>query len=138
MSHTSLQFGLPFASNRTAQKSLLVRGGIFFGLVSLADLVLTIHLVTHPSECYYESNPIASWILYTWGICGLGLYKIGLVTFFFSIVSIIALMRKDVAYRVISSASIITSCVVLYSLLLYLGTAQENELIAAVEYPGWK
>ncbi len=132
MSHTSLPFVLPRDANRPVGNNLLLRAGTFFVLGSLADLGLTIYMIRHPSDCFYESNPIAAWVLYTWGIRGLSLYKLGLVAFFCCIASVIASVRRDIARRLISSANVIVSCVIIYSLSLFYGTISSVELMASI------
>ena len=131
MSHTSLQFGLPYEPDRTASKRLLLRASTFFVLASLADLALTIYLIRHPSSSFYESNPIASWVLFTWGISGMTIYKLSLVSLVCLIAYIIAFERRDIAQKLMSSASLIVSCVVLYSLVLFIGNAATGQLVAS-------
>ncbi len=132
MSQTSLQFGSPGEEVRPAEKGLLLRVSTYFVLGSLADLGLTIYLVRHPSFSFYESNPIASWILYSWGILGMAVYKLSLVSLVCLIAYVISSQRRDIAQRLMSSACILVCCVVAYSVMLYIGNAATGQLVASI------
>src|SRR5262249_61189290 len=55
---------------------------VLFGLLSIADLVLTLYLPHQGNGRVYESNPLAGWWLARLGSFGLALYKVLCVLLF--------------------------------------------------------
>ena len=135
MSHRFTKVGMPHDVSRPAMVSSvpLLRMMLLFVLASLADLGFTIHMIQLPAGSFYESNPIAAWVLFTWGIEGMTAYKLGLVFLVCLIACAIAMQRRDVAQRLLSSAAIIVSSVLFYSLVLYVGASGQEDLIAHLE-----
>jgi len=132
MSHVLLNLGIRSQTTRSVSRKpfLLSQETVFFVLASLLDLGMTIYLITHPGSIFYESNPIASWVLMNWGIRGMAVFKLSLVSFVCLIGCIIAAQRHDVAVKMMATATAIVSCVVTYSALLYIGFSGPAQLIA--------
>ena len=61
-------------------RSLLPWESLILIIVSIGDLLMTYTLLWWSGR-FYESNPIADWVLNRWDITGLTLFKFGLVAF---------------------------------------------------------
>ena len=90
----------------------------WFILVSAFDFWLTYYLLT--TGGFGESNPIARFFIYGWGIKGMLYFKFAMVTFIVLIAQVIATQKPDTARRILSFATIAVAAVVIYSLTLLL------------------
>lgn len=97
---------------------LLEQETVFFVFANLMDLGMTVYLLSHPSAPFYESNPIARSILVEWGVLGLAFFKFSLVVFVCSIAHYIACHKIRSARRLMTAATTIVTCVVIYSAFL--------------------
>jgi hypothetical protein len=89
-----------------------------FVLLSVTDLFLTWVLVNSTDGIVYESNPVASFWLATFGWLGLTAYKMGLMVFVSALVLVISRYRPRVGGRILLFACSALTCVVLYSCFL--------------------
>lgn len=89
-----------------------------FSLLSLADLGLTLHLLSQGGGRVYESNPIAGAWLEAFGWAGLAAFKILMVFLVAGACVVIARYRPVVAGRVLQLACLATGSVVVYSFFL--------------------
>ena len=89
---------------------------VLFLIASVLDLCLTFVLLTHPEIEFVESNPLARYFLYGWGIEGMIVFKFLLVGFITAMCHFIARTRLDVARRVLRFGVVAVSAVVVYSL----------------------
>ena len=101
----------------------------YFIAASLADLFLTIILIN--SGHFFESNPVADYFLVRWGIAGMAVFKIVLMTIVCTISLVIARSQQQLARRLLTFSACVVFAVVTYSLTLYLSN---GGLIAAGEY----
>jgi hypothetical protein len=104
---------------RPLPRRAFTRGGllILFGLLSLADLVLTCWLLGQPSGQFYEANPVARWWL-RFGPAGLAGYKATMVLLVAGLSTLIARQRPRAAGGVLAFGCSSTAAVVVYSVLL--------------------
>src|SRR5690606_25428282 len=66
-----------------------------------------------------ESNPVAAYFIHRWGLIkGMLGFKLGLVILICIVTQAIAFKNEQTARRVLNLGSILTGCVVIYSLLL--------------------
>jgi hypothetical protein len=105
--------------DRLARHSLpLEHETALFVLASALDVVMTYYLLNHPEIQFVESNPIARYFIYSWGIKGMVGFKFTLVAFVSIICQIIARTKPDVARRVLQFSTAVVGGVVIYSVLL--------------------
>jgi hypothetical protein len=90
---------------------------VLFGLLSVADLLLTCWLLRKPGDQFYEANPVARQSLRL-GLPGLAAYKAGVVLLVAGLTAVIARQRPQAAGRVLAFGCSITAAVVVYSVLL--------------------
>lgn len=107
---------------------------LLFGLLSLADLILTMHLLQRPGGQVYESNPIANAWITSFGLVGLALYKSLMVVTVAGLCLVISRYRPAAAGRILRLGCVATGTVVLYSCLLsgLFGTRGLSMRLAAV------
>jgi hypothetical protein len=91
---------------------------MLFVCLSLTDLVLTWHLLSHGDGQVYEGNPLARWWLAHYGWLGLTLFKLSLALFVVGLTLVIARQRPRAAGKVLVLSCVILATVVLYSGLL--------------------
>src|SRR5215831_6550499 len=119
----------PFVSgepSRPADAAAGVPGGLLahpvrlllFGLLSLADLFLTLRLLAH-SGAVYESNPLARWWLARHGWLGLACFKAATVLVVVGLAGAITRRRPRAGGRVLGFACAALALVVCYSSVLY-------------------
>ena len=89
---------------------------VLFLVASILDFCLTFVLLTHPQIEFLESNPLARYLLYGWGVQGMIVFKFLLVAFITLTCHYIARTRLDVARRVLRFGVLAVSAVVVYSL----------------------
>jgi hypothetical protein len=95
-----------------------VRKLILFVGLSVADLGLTWHLLSHADGQVYEGNPLARWWLARYGWQGLTCFKLALAVLVVGLTLVIARQRPRAAARVLVFSCAILAAVVLYSGLL--------------------
>lgn len=88
---------------------------LVYGTLSLADLLLTVHLVDGHSGRVYESNPIASACMAAHGKAGLVVYKAAAVLVTGVMIGVICTHRPRLGGRVLVFACSAVGVVVLYS-----------------------
>ena len=93
---------------------------LVYGTLSLADLLLTIHLMDGQSGCVYESNPIAKACMATHGTAGLVVYKASAVLVAGAMIGVICVHRPRLGGRLLVFACSAVGVVVLYSGVLAL------------------
>ena len=91
----------------------------WFILVSLLDVLMTWFLLSQGGR-FYESNPVARWFIYGWGVKGMVYFKFGMVAFICVITQIIALKRPETAKGILYLGTTVVAGVVIYSLTLAL------------------
>jgi hypothetical protein len=91
---------------------------LVFGILSVLDLLLTWRLVQASGGQIYESNPVASAWLSTYGWQGLIVFKACMVMLIGLVVILISLHRPDYGGRILIFACSVTAAVVLYSFYL--------------------
>jgi hypothetical protein len=91
---------------------------LVFGILSVLDLLLTWRLVQASGGQIYESNPVASAWLSTYGWQGLIVFKASMVMLIGLVVLLISLHRPDYGGRILVFACSVTAAVVLYSFYL--------------------
>lgn len=97
----------------------LERESLAFIVASGLDLVMTYLLLRYDNGddhiWFDESNPIARYFLYSWGVKGLIYFKILTVTGVVLICQIIASRRLEVARRLLQFAALAAAFVSIYS-----------------------
>lgn len=88
-----------------------------FILVNVLDIVMTWFLLRQ-QDGFYESNPLARYILDSWGPKGMVYFKLGVVALVCIIVQIVNQRRPDRARLILTLGTLIVGCVVIYSLVL--------------------
>src|SRR4051794_8336733 len=94
------------------------RKQLLFVLLSLADLSLTWWLVDRSGGQVYESNPLASWWLRSYGWFGLAGFKVGEVFLVLGLAVVIAHSRVRAGARILEFACTTLGFLVLYSVSL--------------------
>jgi len=89
-----------------------------FILVNVLDFFMTYILLT--TGAFRESNAVAAYFWNHWGPRGMLYFKLGLVLFVCLISQLIALKSHAKARFVLNLGTIVVSCVVVYSLMIYL------------------
>ncbi|QDU79603.1 hypothetical protein Pla110_13140 [Polystyrenella longa] len=105
----------------------LQRESVTFIIINLCDILMTwfllagrpMHSDHHTGNSFYESNPLAGYILNHWGIEGMVYFKSAMVGFVILVTQIIAQSKLPVARWILNFGSIIVLCVVCYSFWLY-------------------
>jgi hypothetical protein len=88
-----------------------------FILVNVLDIVMT-WILLNRGDHFYESNPLARYILDSWGQKGMIYFKLGAVAMVCIIVQIVNQRRPDRARMILTLGTLIVGCVVIYSLVL--------------------
>lgn len=109
---------------------LLLRPGLplipvtfVYVVANALDVLMTWILLTHDRVTFIESNPVARYFLYGWGLTGMLYFKILIVCVVILICQVIARSRMHVARRLLYFATATVSLVVLYSVgLLFVHT----------------
>jgi hypothetical protein len=96
-----------------------------FTTLSVFDLGLTWLLLEWGNGSAYESNPVASWWLASFGWPGLAGFKLGIVLLVAGLIQVVSQRRPAAAGRVMEFACFALLAVVLYSGLLVPGVAAE-------------
>lgn len=91
----------------------------YFILASALDLMLTWLMLSYEGHTrFVESNVVAQYFLYSWGLRGLAGFKFGTVAFVAVLCQVIARKRLEIARRLLVFATIAATAVVLYSAVL--------------------
>lgn len=89
-----------------------------FILVNVLDFFMTYWLLM--SGGFRESNPVAAYFLHSWGpVKGMLLYKLSLVTTVCLIAQIVATQRLETARWLLRFGTLVTACVVIYGVTLF-------------------
>ena len=89
-----------------------------FVIVNVMDVIMT-HLLLR-TGAFYESNPLANYILNGWGMLGMTAFKLALVAMVLLIVNIVAIWQVNTSRNVLNFGSLIVGGVVAYSTYLML------------------
>ena len=87
-----------------------------FVVINLMDVVMTFLLLNHGS--FYESNPIADFVLQRWGIVGMTLFKLSVVGVVLAIANLVAIWRLETSRNLLRFGSLLVGSVVAYSVFL--------------------
>jgi len=88
-------------------------------VASALDVVMTYKLLTRGDGGFTESNPIAQYFLYRWGMTGMAYFKAAMTTLVCVITQIVARKNELLAKRVLELATLIVVAVVIYSVSLH-------------------
>jgi len=91
---------------------------LLFMFVSALDVILTYYLLCHPEVHFIETNPLARYFIYGWGLKGMVLFKSVLVGSVILMCQVIARERMDLARGVLNFGTGIVTLVVVYSVSL--------------------
>jgi hypothetical protein len=89
-----------------------------FVLVSVLDVFMTYILLRQPGDRFVESNPIARYFIYGWGVKGMVYFKLSLVALVCVISQVVVRRRPLVAKWLLNGATLVVAGVVIYSLML--------------------
>src|SRR5262245_20197181 len=95
-----------------------------FVLLSVADLILTLHLLQQSNGRVYESNPLAGWWLARLGSLGLALHKVLCVFLFGALVVTIFRLNPRKGGQVLAFGCVAVALVVCYSSCLIASTGK--------------
>ncbi|MAT16340.1 MAG: hypothetical protein CMJ46_13845 [Planctomyces sp.] len=104
----------------------LQRETITFMVINLGDIIMTwfllssraFHAESGSHTSFYESNPVAGYILNHWGIRGMIFFKAAMVGGVILITQYVAQSRLPLARRILNFGSVVVLCVVFYSVWL--------------------
>lgn len=91
-----------------------------FVLVSTLDVFMTYVLLRQPGGRFVESNPIARYFIYGWGVKGMVGFKLASTALVCVISQIVYQRRPLVAKWLLNGATLVVAGVVIYSLTLLL------------------
>ena len=91
-----------------------------FVLVSTLDVFMTYVLLRQPGGQFVESNPIARYFIYGWGVKGMVGFKLSMTALVCVISQIVVRRRPLVAKWLLNGATLVVAGVVIYSLTLLL------------------
>lgn len=101
---------------------MIERDTLCYVAASALDVVMTWLLLTYDGGSdqvgFIESNPVARYFLYGWGIAGLVYFKVATVGLVILVCHVIARKRIDVAHRIMQFATLVVTLVVVYSICL--------------------
>lgn len=93
-----------------------------FIFVSALDIFATYILLRIGG--FTESNPVAAFFLFRWGVKGLVYFKLTMVACVCIIAHVISLQRPQTALRLLQFATLVVGGVVLYSVYLFVKCSQ--------------
>ncbi len=93
-----------------------------FIFVSALDIFATYILLRIGG--FTESNPVAAFFLFRWGVKGLVYFKLGMVAFVCIIAHVISLQQPQTALRLLQFATFVVGGVVVYSVYLFVKCSQ--------------
>jgi hypothetical protein len=91
---------------------------ILFGVLSVADFLLTWGLIEGGGGQVYETNPIADWWLQSYGWSGLAFFKFLIVGVFTASAVLICLHRPRAGRHLVTFGCVAVAVVVIYSCVL--------------------
>ncbi len=91
-----------------------------FVMVSTLDVFMTYVLLRQPGGQFVESNPIARFFIYGWGVKGMVWFKLAMTALVCVLSQIVARPRPLVAKWLLNGATVVVAGVVIYSLALLL------------------
>ena len=89
-----------------------------FVLVSMLDVFMTYVLLCQPGGRFVESNPVAGYFIYGWGVKGMVGFKLSMTALVCVISQIVFQRRPLVAKWLLNGATLVVAGVVIYSLML--------------------
>lgn len=102
----------------------LERETCLFILVSALDVFMTHRLLSAAAGSagsrFYESNPVANYVMKLWGFPGMVYFKFAMVALVCILAQLIARKKLELARRVLQISTVLVACVVIYSLYLFL------------------
>jgi hypothetical protein len=112
------KFSLLDSNRHISFRGLLEFEKTIFVLVNLMDVVMTYLLLNTGS--FYESNPIANFILDGWGMAGMTAFKLVTIGIVLAIANIVAVWRVETSRKLLYFGTAIVGTVVAYSSYLLL------------------
>lgn len=91
-----------------------------FVMASTLDVFMTYILLRQPGGQFVESNPIARYFIYGWGVKGMVGFKLAMTALVCIIAQIVHHRRPLVAKWLLNGATLVVAAVVIYSLTLML------------------
>ncbi|MGB4737889.1 MAG: DUF5658 family protein [Fuerstiella sp.] len=110
--------------NRRRKSSLLFETELsWFILVGALDVFMTYLILRYSAEgrttnTLIEGNPIARWVLHTWGIRGMVIFKFTMIAVVAVIAEVVGHYRPLVGQGLLKLGTLVVGFVVVYSLLL--------------------
>lgn len=98
-----------------------------FILASAMDFAVTFLMLNHEQVQFIESNPIAAFFLNHWGVKGLFLFKLAVVTLIVVICQFVARHKVQLARGVLIVGTAVVTAVVIYSVYLHQSATQAVE-----------
>jgi hypothetical protein len=103
----------------------LQRESALFLIVSVLDVMMTYMMLYDMPESegramFYESNPVAGYILKGWGLRGIVIFKFSMVAVVEVIAQVVALRKLELGRRLLEFGTVVVALVVLYSMYLLL------------------
>jgi hypothetical protein len=84
-----------------------------FVAVNVMDVVMTYRLLNTGS--FYECNPIANFVIGSWGMTGMTMFKLMVIASVLAIVNLVAVWRPETSRRLLYFGTAIVGSVVAYS-----------------------
>lgn len=103
-------------TNFASWRGLLEFEKTLFVLVNLMDIVMTHTLLS--TGAFYESNPIAQWIINGWGTVGMTAFKLIVVAGVLLIANLVAISRVKTSRNLLNFGTFMVGAVVTYSVYL--------------------
>lgn len=91
---------------------------VLYCIVSFLDVGMTFGLLAREDVMFVESNPVADYFLYRWGVDGMAYFKASMTVFVCIISQVIAQKNPLLAKRVLGVSILIVLTVVMYSVWL--------------------
>jgi hypothetical protein len=118
----------PFPFSALVRPAACQQEMLRFVLVSTLDVFMTYVLLRQPGGQFVESNPIARFFIYGWGVKGMVGFKLSMTALVCVISQIVAGPRPRVAKGLLNGATLVVAGVVVYSLVLMLKHADTGGL----------
>jgi hypothetical protein len=102
---------------------------LLYVVMSALDFIATQALLQHDGALrFHEANPVARYVLYTWGPRGMLYFKMAVTGLVCVISQIVAVHRPRLARGLLELGTVVVTIVVLYSAWLLLGARGHIEL----------
>ena len=124
--------GRPFFGAAALQQETLL-----FVLVSALDVFMTYILLSQGGGRFIESNPVARFFIYGWGVKGMVYFKFAMVAFVCVLSQIIARHRPRTARWLLVGATMLVALVVVYSLRMLVLHGEFGEIDLSINSPLW-